>query len=529
MWLALPLLAACTGGSAVHDTGATGRGAAPTPDLPAPTLKRLTETQYDHAMRDLFGDGVLLPSSLEPDQRVEGLYAVGSAYSTISSYGVEKYEAAAYDIAEQALDDPAVADRYLPCEPTAVRDDDCARLSLETLGRRAWRRPLTSEELDVLTAVVAEAATTLDDFDAGLTYGWAALLMSPDFLYRVELGDGQRYDDWEMASRLSFFLWDTIPDDELLEAAEAAELTTDAGLEAQVDRMLADDRIVDGVRNLFTEMLQLDLLDDLNKDPTVFTYMSDSFGSSAREETLQGIEALVLQDDGSYLDLFTTQRAFVDRTMATIYDVTAPERDGFGEVWLPDDGGRRGLLGQASFLALQAHATSSSATRRGIFVREVILCQPIPDPPANANTAIPEVSEDAPTMRDRIAVHLEDPACASCHELTDYIGLGLENFDGLGMWRDTENGATIDPSGQLDGVAFADAWQLAGVVGQHPDTGPCLVQTVLQYATADLADDIDPALLDWHAQGFADGGWSVLGLLRDVALSPGFRLAGEVR
>lgn len=525
---ALLMLLACEGGTAVERTP-FDRGQAPDPVVAAPTLKRLTEVQYRNVMASLFGDGIILPSSLEPDQRVEGLFAVGSAYTTISSYGVEKYESAAYDIAEQVMADPDLRSAWLDCEPAGTIDDACAEQSLAVLGLHAWRRPLQQAELDLLVDIAAQAASALGDFHAGLEFSWAAVLMSPNFLYRVELGDDGAYDDWEMASRLSFFLWNTTPDAELLDAAAAGELTTDAGLQAQVDRMLADDRIVDGVRNLFSEMLQLDLLDDLNKDTTVFTYMTDSFGASAAEETLRGVEALVLEDDGSYLDLFTTQRTFLDRTLAAIYDVPAPARDGFGEAWLPDDGGRRGFFGQASFLALHAHATSSSATRRGIFVREVVLCQPIPEPPADANTAIPEVSEDARTLRERIAVHLEDPVCAACHELTDPIGLGFENFDGLGMWRDLENGAQIDPSGSLDGKAFADAWQLGQAVAEHSQTGPCFTRTVLQYATGQLDEQLDEDLTGWHEDGFAWAGHSVLWLLRDVALSPGFRLAGEVQ
>lgn len=502
------------------------RGEAPTVAPPAARLKRLTAVQYGNVMTDLFGDGVLLPSSLDPDQRIEGLFAVGSAYTTISSYGVEKYEGAAYDIAEQVMDDETLRATWVPCAPTALQDDACAEQALAALGRRAWRRPLAADELSALVSVSAEAAVALGDFHDGLEYGFAGILMSPNLLYRVELGDGVAYDDWELATRLSFFLWNTAPDEELLAAAERGELSTDEGLQAQVDRMLADPRAVEGVRNLFSEMLHLDELDDLSKDPTVYTYMSDALGASAREETLQGVQALVFDDDASYLDLYTTQRTFLDRTLAALYDVPAPEREGFGEVWLDEGQGRRGFFGQASFLALNAHAVSTSATRRGIFVREVVLCQVIPDPPADANTAIPEVSEDAATMRERIAVHLEDPFCASCHQLTDPIGLGFENFDGIGRWRTTENDATIDPSGELDGAAFQDAWTLAEAVADHPSTGPCLSRTVLQYATGAVADELDDDLEQWHAEGFGQAGHRVLWLMRNVALSPAFRGAG---
>jgi hypothetical protein len=515
------------------DTPQSRSDTPPEAAAPAPTLKRLTTPQYTHAMRDLFGEGLVLPATLEPDQRIEGLYSVGAARTSISSYGVEKYESAAYSVAQQVLTDPARRDLWVGCTPADIVDDACAAEVLAPLGRRAWRRPLTTDELDTVVSLADEAAAALEDFDAGLEFGIAAILTSPHFLYRVEVGDGAdapegAYGDHEMASRLSFFLWNTIPDEELLDAADAGELTADAGLAAQVDRMLADDRARDGVRALYTEMLHLDELDELNKDTLVFTYMRDTLGASAREETLLGVEALAFEDDGSYLDLFTARRTFLDRELAALYDVPAPSPDGFGETWLPDDSGRQGFFGQASFLALNAHAVSTSVTLRGIFVREVLLCQEIPEPPANANTSIPEVDADSPTMRERIAVHLEVEECASCHRLTDPIGLGFENFDGLGRWRVTENGAQIDASGELDGVGFSDGVALGQTVAEHPRTPGCMTRTALQYATGELAEHIDTGLLDWHTLGFEGEGHRVLWLLRDVALSPAFRQVGEV-
>jgi hypothetical protein len=528
------LLAACQPEAGVPVPVDPNRGAAPTLEPAAPSLKRLTGAQYRNAMTSLFGDEILLPTGLEADQRIEGLFAVGSAHTTVSSRGVEKYESGAYSVAGQMMDLPAARDLWVTCEPVDTRDDDCAETVLAALGRRAWRRPVEPDELNVLVAVAGESATALDDFHEGLEFGVAAVLMSPYFLYRAELGDGPSapdgaYDDWEMASRLSFFLWNTLPDAELLEAAEAGELTTEAGLSAQVDRMLDDARAVDGVRNFFSEMFHLDKLDELSKDPELFVHMRDELGDAAREETLLGIETLVFDDDGDYRDLYTSRRAWIDRSLAAIYDVPAPSRDGFGEVTLDASGGRRGLTGQVSFLALNAHAVSTSATRRGIFVREVVLCQNIPDPPSDANTAIPEVSEDAPTMRERIAVHLEDPYCAGCHLLTDPIGLGFENFDGIGRFRTLENEATIDPSGDIDGTNFSDAWSLAGVLAKHPATVSCLPQTLMQYATGSLSNELDGDLMDWHEHGFVDAGHRVRWLMADIARSPGFSRVGEVQ
>lgn len=509
------------------------RGDAPAVSPSTPVLKRLTLAQYAHSVHDLLGDELLVPTNLEPDAAVEGLVQLGAGVNALSSYGVDHYEAAAYDVLEQVMASEGLRARLVPCTPTATRDDTCARTALEAFGRRAWRRPLTAAESDRLVGIAGVAADTVGDFHEGFVYGAAAVLQSPNFLYRVELGEddgagGRRYTDWEMATRLSYFLWDTTPDDTLLAAAEAGELTTDAGLSAQVDRLLEDERAREGLRTFFGDMLLLYQLDSLNKDPNVFVHMSADVGPSAREETLQGLDWLVFEEDGDYRDVFTTRTTFLDRKLAAIYGVPAPAREGFGMTELPDDGRRRGLLGQASFLALQAHPAGTSVTRRGLFIREVLLCQPMAPPPAGLNTAIPEASEEAPTMRDRVEQHLSDPSCAQCHQFTDIIGLGLENFDGLGGWREEENGVHVDPAGDLDGAPFADAWGLAQLLHDHPDVGPCFAKTMFQYANGQLLEVGEVELLDWHSQGFEEAGHRVRFLLRDIATSPGFRRAGVI-
>lgn len=500
---------------------------------PQPVLRRLTVEQYHNSVGDVLGPGLVLPSSLEPDVALDGLFSVGASQTTISARGVEQYEAAAFSLAEQALDRADLRATLVPCVPAGVRDDGCAAQALEPLGLAAWRRPLSAEELAGLVEVAGTASEVLGDFDAGLEFGVAYLLQSPWFLYRVELGEeaegGRVLTDWELATRLSYFLWNTTPDQELLQAAAAGDLSTEAGLEAQVARLLASDRARVGVRSFFTEMLQLWALDTLTKDPNVFVYMSPELGPSAREETLLGIDWLVFEEDADLRSLLTTTRTFLDRTLAMIYAVPAPARDGFGEAWLPEDGPRRGLLGQVSFLALQAHAVSTSATKRGIFVREVLLCETVPPPPADVNTSLPEPDANAATLRERIAVHLEVESCAGCHLLTDPIGLGLEQFDGLGLFRTTESGATIDPSGDLDGVPFADASALAGVLHDDPRFASCLADTVYSYAVGASVDSATRDSAVWLAQAFAEQGHSWQSLLRTVAMSRAFRSLGDLQ
>ncbi|MGB0637806.1 MAG: DUF1592 domain-containing protein [Myxococcota bacterium] len=526
--------AATDGGDEAAERRETLSRLQPSVELPEPTLRRLTQVQYGNAVTALLGEDVVLPTSLEPDESTDGLQAIGAGLTTISPRGVEQYERAAFDLAAQSLATEENRERLVPCTPSAVVDVECAELFVVEFGRKVWRRPLTAMETETLVSIAGDAALVFGDFHEGLVYSIAALLQSPHFLFRTELGEvdeesgERRFSSMEMASRLSFLLWNSTPDAALLDAGEAGELLTDEGLGVQVNRMIDDPRIEDGIRAFFTDMFTLYELDEMSKDPTVFTHMSPDVGPSAREETLLGVVDLVLDQDADYRDLFTTQTTFLDRKMASIYNVRAPAREGFARTELSADGGRRGFLGQASFLALNSHPVSTSATLRGKFVREVILCQYIPPPPSDINTAIPEPSADAATLRERVAVHLEDDFCASCHQLTDPIGLGFENFDGLGHWRTLENGVEIDPSGDLDSHDFTTAWEMTALVATHPAMPGCLTQTLMSYASGHSVGAGEGDAVDYHSEAFEHMDHSFLFLLKDVAMSSAFRMAGEI-
>jgi len=503
--------------------------------LPAPTLRRLSQVQYGRAVHDLLGSHIVLPTSLEPDETIDGLQAIGSAMTTISPRGVEQYEKAAYDIAAQALDTKKRRTALLPCLQSAPYPDPCVEGFFRDFGLRVWRRPLTYLEVDRLTGLALRASAVLGDDYEGLGYGIAAMLQSPHFLFRVALGEPDpdapgdyRFSEYEMASRLSFFLWDATPDQDLLDAAARGELTTDEGLEAQVDRLLSSDRVEQGVRAAFTDLYGLYALDELNKDPTIFTHMSPEVGPAAREETLRSILHNVVEQDGDFRDLFTTRTTFLDRRLSSIYGVVAPAWDGFGMTEWPEEDGRRGLLGQVSFLAGHSHAVATSPTLRGKYVREVLLCQLIPPPPADVDTSIPEPVEGRATMRDRVAKHLEDEYCAGCHSITDPIGLGFENFDGLGHWRKREYGEQIDASGALDGADFEDAWKLTERIASHPNLPTCLTQTLLSYASGRSLSPGEDDAIRYHAEGLELVDFSLLGLMAEMAMSPAFRSAGGV-
>ena len=414
-------------------------------------MQRLTIAQYRNSVQDILGPNLDVPTDLEPDTALNGFVSIGASRTTISPVGVEKYEDAAYHVAAQALAPERRGD-LVPCEPAATVDSVCAEEFVRAMGLRFFRRPLTDAEATRYVGVADGAAATLGDFHAGLEFALAGFLQSPHFLFRVELGtpgedDVRWYSDWEMASRLSYVLWNTAPDAELLDAAARGDLTTEAGLHEQVERMLASDRSRDAVRNFFRELLVLDHVLDVEKNAAVFPNFDDAFRRAAEEETLKVLEDHIFERDADYRELFTSHSTFVNDALAAHYGLDGEFGPELQPVTLPEDGGRRGLLGHASLLSIYAHDEHTSAAQRGRFVRQVILCGSIPAPPPDVSTTFPP--SDAPTLRDRVEQHLMNDGCSSCHSMMDPIGLGLENFDAVGAWRDTENDATIDPAGGL--------------------------------------------------------------------------------
>lgn len=514
----------------------------PPPVLPAgvgePTpiaAQRLTATQYRAAIRDLFGASIVV-SALEPDvvtPEDNGFETTAAGRSAISKRGVEQYETAAYSIANQIVADPKLLAVALPCKPATVDDPACARTFASETGRRVFRRRLSTAEVDRVVAIVTTAAAKLGSFEKGLVYGIASLLQSPSFLYRPVVGEPdpkdsskRRFTAVELASRLSFFLWNTIPDEPLLAAAESGALVTEAGLGAEVTRMLASPKARDGLRAFVREWLRLGELDALEKDSKLFTTYTSELGAMAREETLKVFEDLVFDRDDDVRTVFTTRRTFVNAKLASMYQVPAPSPTGFAPVELPADGARRGLLGHLSILALYAHPTSSSATLRGKFVREKLLCQPIPPPPAGLNTAIPEPDAVSRTLRQRVKVHLTDAYCNGCHSQMDPIGLGLESFDGIGRFRTKENGGVIDPSGNLDGAYFSGPADLGVVIAEHPNLPACFARKLYQYGTGQLLGEKQSLTIGALVAPFSKSGYRLKTLIAAVALSPEFRQAG---
>ncbi len=531
--LALVPLSACYG--SIDDPDVTRDVlVAPVPDF-APgsgALLRLTNAQYENSIHAVLGEEIVVTPNSASDASPEGLTAIEAGIVNVSSRDVTYYESTAYQVAGQAMAE-GVRDGLVTCTPAdaSTSDTACATTFAREMGLRIWRRPLTDAEVERLVAVADEGAETLGDFYQGLEFILGGLLQSPHFLFRADIGDAvhaenadwRAFDGYEMAARLSFFLWNETPDDALLQAAAEGRLTSDEGLSAELDRMLDDPRARRGISALFNDMLGLELLDELDKLPEIFPLFTPDLGADARTETLAVLDELVFERGGDYRDIVTTRRAYVNRRLAAIYRLTAPSRDGFGFTEFPEDSLRSGVLGHISVLAGNSHPDRSSATGRGAFIRKRLLCGSIPAPPADMNVALPEPSGTAVTLRDRVQEHLQNPVCAGCHILMDPIGLSLENYDGLGQFRLLDNGAPVNASGKLNGEEFENPAELGVLLRDDPDLSRCLVRTMYRYATGTEEETGETIVLRELEQSFAEAEYRVLPLVRALVMHRGFR------
>lgn len=494
-------------------------------------VRLLTAEQYTNTISQVFGadigSGVLPP--VPPMTRRDGLLASGAAFVGLTSDQISQIQQAGAAVAARVVDE-SHRDYLVPCRPASptAADPVCAAQFLQETGRLLQRRPLDENRVAEFVQIADRAAEQTGDFYDGLALALEAMLISPEVLFIVDRAEPdpdrpgvQRLDNYSLAQRLSFFLWNAPPDDALLKAAERGELHTAEGLARNVDRLLASPRLEAGMRAFFDDMLAFDAFDSLAKDPQVYPMVTGTTLAHAREQTLRTIIDHLLVRDGDYRDLYTTRRTFMSMPLAAVYGTPA------GQGWTPfefdEDSPRTGLLTHMSFLAGHSHAVRSSPTQRGKALRELLLCQKVPSPPPNVDFSGLEEDENAATARERLAVHNENPSCAGCHLVTDPMGLALENFDGAGLFRETENGAELDISGELDGVFFDEVEGLASALRNHPKLSYCLVNRLYAYGSGgpvSLRHDRDT--LKWFENRFADDGYRLPALLRELALSRAF-------
>ncbi len=513
-------LAGCSGGTAEPEDSAS-----------LLRVRLMSSEQYSNTIAQIFGadisDSVLAP--LPPLTRTDGLLASGAAFVGVTSDQIQQIQQAAASVAEKVVDETH-RDFLIPCTPVSPTDADsaCAAQFLRETGRLLYRRPLDETKVAELADVADAAADQTADFYAGLAIALEAMLIGPEVVFIIDVAEpdpqrpGQeRLDAYSLASRLSFFLWNAAPDDELLLAAESGELHDAVGLQRAVDRMLASSRLEDGVRAFFDDMMGFDEFGSLAKDPIVYPMVTGATLADAREQTLRTIIDHVITRNQDYRDLFTTRSTFMSMNLAVVYGT--PTSNGWVAYEFPEEGARSGLLTQVSFLAAHSHAVRSSPTLRGKALRELFLCQKVPPPPPNVDFSLLEDAGDLKTARERLQIHSTNPSCAGCHLIMDPMGLALENFDGAGRYRETENGVELDISGELDGAKYDDVDGLAMALRNHRKLPYCLVNRIYAYGTGGpVSLRYDREVLAHFVDRFAVNGYKVPELLRDIALSQAF-------
>jgi Protein of unknown function (DUF1592)/Protein of unknown function (DUF1588)/Protein of unknown function (DUF1595)/Protein of unknown function (DUF1585)/Protein of unknown function (DUF1587) len=489
------------------------------------SMRRLTEEQYRNSIADIFGADVKVNGPFErivrPDQ---GLVATGASRSAISPTGFAEYSAAALSIADQVLQ-RRHRGAFVPCGPSDATtwNAHCAAAVYRRIGRYLFRRPLTNEELETYVSAAETGAGTTHDYYTGLKLGLVAMLVSPQFLYRVDVArrDGE-LDAYSKASRLSFLLWDTTPDNVLLTAAVRGDLDNPKRLSAQVDRLLRSPRFEAGARAFYSDFLGLEQLTKMAKDPLVYPRFNSNVAMELPEQLLRTVVDITVTKDEPYPRLFTSRETFMTRRLALIYAVPVAKMEGWQRYEFATDDRRAGILGQAAFLALYSHEGRSSPTLRGKAIREVLMCQAVPPPPANVNFSIVnDVNNPAlKTARGRLTAHRTDPVCAGCHRIMDPIGLSLERFDGIGAARSTENGAEIDAASELDGQAFADGAGLGQLLSVSNVPTHCVARRAAEYATGRGKEQLPDSWINSIQSSFQSNGFRFRALLRAVATSP---------
>ncbi|WP_433932293.1 DUF1592 domain-containing protein [Sorangium cellulosum] len=496
-------------------------------------LRRMSRIEFDRTVADLLGldaTGYILPT----DANVEGFDNNAEAL-LYAGTDVQLMRDAAEDIAARVIEAPG---SLVPCE-VATGDDACATEFFESFGRRAFRRPLTQDDraryMELYRSVKAD-----EGFAGGVQAMIAAALQSPYFLYRPEIGavaaDGTyQLLPHEIASQLSYMIWSSMPDDELLSKAESGELATPAVISAEVDRMMQDPRADAGVLRFFKTWLQLN--GKPSKDMTAYPEYTEAVRQAIEKETAAFVRHLIREGSGSLSEMYTANYSYVNPELASFYGLEAPggnaDQDGMTQVDLTGSN-RMGILTLGSVLSTHAHAAESSPVHRGKFVREQLLCQPLPPPPAGLDVKPPQ-PDPTKSTRERFAEHSNNEACGSCHSLIDGIGFGFEHFDGVGRYRDNDDGHPVDASGNIVGApstsgTFDGTGELAQMLAQSPDAQACFTLQWLRFGFGAMDQSELSCMAEQITGQLGPENLTVAGVIKAIAQSPRFtrRLAEAV-
>lgn len=420
----------------------------------------------------------------------------------------------------------AIRDKLLICNPVA-EGDPCTREILGAFATRAFRRPASAEEVDRLMALVDVARGEGDSVERGIELAIHAILTSPHFIFRPEIdhdvasAEAHPLADYELASRLSYFLWSSMPDDALFDAAEAGDLRDEKGIEEQVARMIADPKSDRFVENFAGQWLYTRALKNHQPDYAAFPTFDEPLKNAMRRETELFLREF-LQTELPLSQMLTANFTFVNDRLATHYGLEAQGSD-FVKVTLPDTR-RGGLLKQAGLLTVTSYPTRTSPTKRGKWVLTQLLCD-APDPPPPGVEGLPKESMPTGTTRERLAAHRDIPQCASCHTIIDPLGFGLEHYDGIGAYRVKEDGFDVDATGEMPtGEKFDGEDEIAKIIANDPRYTQCLIKQLMTYALGRGPGESDAPFMTQIETDLPERGSTLAGLVTLIATSEPFRM-----
>lgn len=486
-------------------------------------MRRLSRAEFDNTVRDLLGDDTRPATTRLPEDVIDPF---DNDYSTqnVTTVLIEGLETLAIDVSQRTIEDNGRRSMVVGCEPSGNDDAACMQSFVESFGRRALRRPLTAGEVDDWLSLAMDYASEGGDFYEGVDVVLRLLLQHPQFVYRVELGSETeeagvfRLGEYEVATRLAYFLWGSAPSDELLDMAEAGELGTSEDVLDAARELLKDDRARDRIDRFHAMWLGYY---QLPHDPALSTAM--------REETRALLDDVIFDDPRSYLGVFEADGTFVDDTLAQHYGLPLPGST--TPVWVPyGDTGRKGLLSHGAFLSVGAKFDDTSPTQRGILLRTRLLCESIPPPPPEVNVDNPPASTESDCKIDRYEEHRANGSCRSCHELMDPLGFGLEQYDQAGQFRTAEADnpqCEISGDGDVDGSPFNGPAGLADYIIANEVLDTCLVSQVYRFAMGHAVGDEDMRYVDDLSTSFRDNDYAFDNLMLSVVADEAFLFRRE--
>ncbi len=496
-----------TAGESGEDTGDTDIEPAPEGEVAPSGMRRLSRREYDNTIRDLLEDDTA-PAATRLPADVMDPFDNDFTTQVASRPLIEGLEALSGEIVGRLMADPPRRDRVIGCVPAGTQDEACLRSFITTFGRRALRRPLTDDDI----AAFEELAQSEDDFYAGVEVVLRSILFDPEFVFRIEIGDPTdeagvfRLNDFEVATRMSYFLWGTTPDDALLARAEAGELRTPDQVRATAEEMVDDPRALDRVDEFHAMWLGYATLGH-----------APDLAAAMRAETRALLEQVVFEEKAPWVDVFAARGTYVNDLLAEHYGLPTP---GSTEpTWVEyGDSPRQGLLAHGSFLSVETGIGDTSPTKRGKFIRTRLMCQAIAPPPPDVPADEPPANSDSDCKWDAYAAHRQG-ACATCHEIMDPVGFGLENYDQEGKFRLHDNDrpqCEISGEGDLDGETYVGVAGLADLLVESGAVETCAVMHTYRFAVGHEIGADDSALVETLQESFADSGYRLDTLMVEI-------------